>query len=163
MVRLFKIEGGEEPDLTFVSSFREKQCIFLSYTVNQNSLRWISDELFLASSSSAPRIHLWNVHGSLAAKFLYEVEKGKEAGAAQVNQMAIMKDKRILLGACEDSYMRVFDLNTNKLVKKMIGKGAMSSVIGWDWTIIGGDHNGCVSYWDARMFRLVDQIENVHH
>lgn len=76
--------------------------------------------------------------------------------------MNLMKDKKLLLGACEDSYVRVFDLNTNKIVKKMPGRAAMSCVIGWDWTIIAGDHSGCISSWDARMFRLIDQKERVH-
>lgn len=93
---------------------------------------------------------------------MYEAERGKEAGASQANQMAVMKDKKLLLGACEDSYVRVFDLNTNKIVKKMPGRAAMSCVIGWDWTIIGGDHSGSISFWDSRMFRLIDQKDRVH-
>lgn len=63
----------------------------------------------------------------------------------------------MLVGGCEDGYVRVFDLNTHKIVKKMPAKKSVGCVMGWDWNIISGDHSGCISSWDARMFRLTEQ------
>ena len=32
----------------------------------------------------------------------------------------------------------------------------------WNESIVAGDHNGHLSTWDTRMFKLVDQKESVH-
>ena len=130
--------------------------------VSQTAVKWVSDDLFFAACSSAPRIHLWNVEGKIASKFLYEMEKGKEAARAQINQLEVMKDKKMLLGGCEDGFVRIFDLSTGKIIKKLESRASVSCVLGWEWTIVSGDHSGCVSTWDTRMLRLIEEREDVH-
>lgn len=51
--------------------------------------------------------------------------------------------------------MRLFDISTGKIIKKLETRGAVGAVLGWEWTLLGGDHRGCLSNWDIRTFRLV--------
>lgn len=115
----------------------------------------MSEELFVTGSSSAPRINLWNIEGNIQSKFLYEVEKGKEAAASQVNRLEILRDRRLIAAGCEDAFVRLFDISTGKIIKKLETRGAVGAVLGWEWTLLGGDHRGCLSNWDIRTFRLV--------
>lgn len=41
------------------------------HLVNHTAIKFVSDQLFLASCSSAPRIHLWDMEGKLCQKYLY--------------------------------------------------------------------------------------------
>ena len=95
-----------------MNSFKDKQ-------FNQNSVKWIQNDMFLAACSSAPRIHLWNLDGAISSKFLYEMEKNTDTASAQANSLEIFKDKKLLVGGCEDCFVRIFDLNSGKIVKKL--------------------------------------------
>ena len=113
--------------------------------------------MFLGGCSSAPRIHLWNINGNISSKFIYEIEKNKDPATAQVNHLDIIKDKKMMLGGCEDGFVRIFDLNSGKIIKKLQAPNAVSTVLGWDWTLVSGDHNGNLSTWDSRVFRQIEQ------
>jgi WD40 repeat protein len=123
--------------------------------VNQTAVKWVSEELFVTGSSSAPRINLWNIEGSIQSKFLYEVQKGKEAAASQVNRLEILRDRRLIVAGCEDTVVRLFDITTGKIIKKLETKGAVGALLGWEWNLLAGDHKGCISNWDVRTFRLI--------
>lgn len=47
------------------------------------------------------------------------MEKNKDAATAQANSLNIIKDKKLLLAGCEDNFVRIFDLNTGKIIKKL--------------------------------------------
>ena len=47
------------------------------------------------------------------------MEKNKDTATAQTNHLNLMKDKKILIGGCEDAFVRIFDLNSGKIIKKL--------------------------------------------
>lgn len=132
------------------------------HLVNQTAIKWLSNEHFLTASSSAPRVNLWSVEGGVTSRLLYEVEKGKEASFSQVNELEILKERKLVMGGCEDSFVRLFDLNTGKVIKKLETQQAVGSVLAWQSSLVAGDHGGSVYVWDARTFRLMEQRDNVH-
>ena len=85
------------------------------------------------------------------------MEKNKDAATAQANSLNIIKDKKLLLAGCEDNFVRIFDLNTGKIIKKLQSDSSVSCVAGYEWSIIGGDHSGSLLTWDARVFKLIDK------
>lgn len=58
-----------------------------------------------------------------------------------------MPDKKLIVAACEDAFVRLFDLNSGKIIKKLQAKGSVGSVLGWDWDIVAGDQTGCLNFW----------------
>jgi WD40 repeat protein len=78
---------------------------------------------------------------------LYEVEKGKEGGASQANKLEFIKEQKLIVGGCEDGFVRLFDLNSGKIIKKLQAKGSVGSLLGWEWNLIAGDHSGCMNIW----------------
>ncbi len=135
---------------------------YFKHVVNQTAIKWVSDSLLLTASSSAPRVTLWNVEGQIQNKYLYEVERGKEAAASQANKLEMVRERKVLMAGCEDGFVRLFDMISGKVIKKLQARGAVSSVMEWDWSLLAGDHSGCLSVWDSRTFKLIEQREGVH-
>ena len=68
-----------------------------------------------------------------------------------------------MLAGCEDNSVRIFELNSGKVIKKLETEASVGCVLGWEDTIVVGDHNGGLSNWDSRMFRIIDRHESIHY
>ena len=76
--------------------------------------------------------------------------------------MELAKESKLIIGGCEDGFIRFFDYSSTKIIKKLPTQTSITSLLAWDWDIIAGDHKGALHTWDYRMFKLMDFKENVH-
>jgi WD40 repeat protein len=93
------------------------------------------------------------VEGKLYQKYIYESEKGKEYSSVQANKVEINKDSKLIMGGCEDGFIRFFDYSSTKLIKKLQTNTSITSLLAWDWEVAAGDHQGSLHIWDSRMFK----------
>lgn len=67
-----------------------------------------------------------------------------------------MKDSKLIVGGCEDSFLRFFDYSNTKVVKKLPIQASVTALLGWDWDLLAGDHKGSLHIWDIRMFKSLE-------
>ena len=82
---------------------------------------------------------------------LYESEKDKSPFLSQINCSTNMN--KLIFAGCEDSMVRVFDMNSGKIVKKLRADASVSCISGrLGWQVVNGDQSGGLAVWDIRMF-----------
>jgi WD40 repeat protein len=80
----------------------------------------------------------------------------------QANKIETSKDCKMIVGGCEDGFIRCFDYSSSKIIKKLQVNASVTSLLAWDWQIAAGDHKGTLHIWDSRTFKLLDTRENTH-
>ena len=76
----------------------------------------------------------------------------------QINKIEICSNQNMLVAGTEDSKIRFFDLNSNKLINSVIGHADSVTSLrslgiqGQPNLIVSGGHDGSVRVWDIRNF-----------
>lgn len=132
-------------------TYKDKLCTFVMILVMQNAVTWISEQTFASGCQNAPRITLWDLNGKICQKYLYEVDKNRDAFQFQVNRLAWFSTLKTIAAGCEDNYIRLFDYNQGKLIKKLsmtASVGALS--LRNNYQIVAGCQDSSFSIWDIR-------------
>lgn len=54
------------------------------------------------------------------------------------------KTNKSIIGGCEDGYLRIFDYDSSKIIKKLKSNAAITSILYENHLIISGNHAGCL-------------------
>ena len=85
----------------------------------------------------------------------------------QINKIEVCSSQNMLVAGTEDSKIRFFDLNSNKLINSVIGHSdsvtslRSLAIQGQPNLIVSGGHDGSVRVWDIRNFQLLHDM-SVH-
>lgn len=141
------------------------------YVDHHTAIKWITDRSFLSACSDLPRVELWDIERrTISQKFNYSIDKfdnlvvasnpqkieiskkvSKDVQPFQVNALTYSKTYKIVISACEDNCIRIFDYNSGKIIEKLATSSSVSAItMRKDWEMVSGCHDNVVSLWDAR-------------
>jgi len=147
----YKISGGVDSDYLMPTSVTWVQsnlhCIAAGYA-NANNLLLIDEETAKAVSTLK---YTPGLKGNVSA---------------QANKLLSHPNMNVLASAHEDNHIRIFDLNSNKVIQTIRAHNDSVTSLAFhkaSSTMISSSHDGSVKIWDLKKYLCLQEIKDIHY